>query len=121
MRTLSIAAVAALILGGCAAGTSLSGTVSSAIAGGFSADASAVQVSLVERGSGDVVASQTVLIEGRESVAFSLRPDAPAGEYELRTRVVNRAGATLYRGEDGIELPATDDVAVTVEPTQAGG
>jgi hypothetical protein len=123
MRTLSLAAAAALILAGCAAGTSLSGTVTPATVSGFGPEASAVQVSLIEQNSGRVVASQTVLIEGRASVAFSLRPDAPAGEYDLRARVTDRTGAVLYRSEDDVRvaLPPTGATALTVEPTQTGG
>jgi hypothetical protein len=123
MRTLSIAAVAALLLAGCAAGNSLSGTVTPASVAGFGPEASAVQVSLVEHGSGRTVASQTVLIEGRSSVAFSLRPDVSAGAYDLRARVTNRAGAVIYRSEEDVpvELPASGSLEVTVEPTQTGG
>jgi uncharacterized lipoprotein YbaY len=123
MRTLSIAAVAALLLAGCAAGSSLSGTVTPASVAGFGPEASAVQVSLVEQASGRIVASQTVLIEGRSTVAFSLRPDAPAGEYDLRARVTDRSGAVLYRSEDDVRvaIPSTEALDVTVEPAQTGG
>jgi hypothetical protein len=123
MRTFTIAAAAALLLAGCAAGNSLSGTVTPASVAGFGPEASAVQISLVEQASGRIVASQTLLIEGRSSVAFSLRPDAPAGEYDLRARVTDRSGAVLYRSEDDVRvaIPSTAALALTVEPTHTGG
>ena len=121
MRTLSTAALAALLLAGCAAGTSLSGNVTPAGVAGFGPTASAVQLSLVETGSGRVVASESLLIEGRPSVAFRLGPAPAEGAYELRARVVDRAGAVLYRAEEAVELPADGALNVTVEPGQVGG
>ncbi len=126
MRTSILATAAlALILGGCAAGgASLSGTVSTAGVQGFGPDASAVQLSLLDRASGEVVASQSVLIEGRPAVAFRLQPDAGAGaNYELRARVVSRNGAVLYRSADAVSvtLPSHGALDVTVEPAQVGG
>ena len=126
MRTPILATAAlGLILGGCAAaGSSLSGTVSTAGVQGFGPDASAVQLSLVDRANGEVVASQSVLIEGRPAVAFRLEPDAAAGTtYELRARVVSRDGAILYRSADAVPvtLPSSGALDVMVEPTQVGG
>jgi len=124
MRSFVLAAVAATILAGCAAGSSLTGTVSSPGVDGFGPEASAVQVSLVEQSSGRVVTSETVLIEGRSSVAFRLKPSAPAdGALDLRARVIDRAGAVLYRsdGDVPVDLASDGDVVVTVAPARAGG